>query len=97
MAKISIPVIAAAAVATLVLFVVKLMANRQHVRKLQAAKVPMPDYHPVFGHFIALKESIQVLPRNTVMHVVVQHMAKQFPNGIFYLNLWPFNKTLSCW
>ncbi|KAI1404871.1 cytochrome P450 [Hypoxylon fuscum] len=72
MAKISIPVIAAAAVATLVLFVVKLMANRQHVRKLQAAKVPMPDYHPVFGHFIALKESIQVLPRNTVMHVVVE-------------------------
>ncbi|XXH05029.1 hypothetical protein Hte_011453 [Hypoxylon texense] len=54
----------------------------------------MPKYHPVFGHFIALKECIQVLPRNTVMHVVVRQMAKQFPKGIFYLNLWPFNSTI---
>ncbi|CAJ2510080.1 Uu.00g059800.m01.CDS01 [Anthostomella pinea] len=28
------------------------------------------------------------------MHVVVRHMARQFPNGIFYLNLWPFSATL---
>lgn len=55
---------------------------------------PMPDYHPIFGHFIALKECIQALPRNTTMHVVVSQMAKQFPKGIFYLNLWPFNDTL---
>lgn len=51
----------------------------------------MPKHHPVFGHFIALKESIQALPRNTVMHVVVRRMAAQFPSGVFYLNLWPFN------
>lgn len=54
----------------------------------------MPKYHPIFGHFIALKECIQVLPRNTVMHVVMRQMAKQFPNGIFYLNLWPFSGTI---
>lgn len=54
----------------------------------------MPKYHPVFGHFIALKECIQALPRNTTMHVVVQRMSRQFPNGVFYLNLWPFNQTL---
>ena len=28
------------------------------------------------------------------MHVVIRHMAKQFPGGIFYINLWLFNKTL---
>ena len=54
----------------------------------------MPPYHPIFGHFIALKECIQQLPRDTTMHVIVRHMAKEFPNGIFYLNLWPFNNTI---
>jgi cytochrome P450 len=51
----------------------------------------MPKHHLVFGHFIALKESIQELPRNAVMHVVVRRMANSFPHGVFYLNLWPFN------
>lgn len=54
----------------------------------------MPKYHPVFGHLPALKESIQALPRNATMHDVVRHMANQFPNGVFYLNLWPFNETV---
>jgi cytochrome P450 len=54
----------------------------------------MPDHHPVFGHLIALKESIQEFPRNTVMHVVVRKIADQFPNGVFYLNLWPFNEPV---
>ncbi|KUJ09962.1 cytochrome P450 [Mollisia scopiformis] len=54
----------------------------------------MPVFHPVFGHFIALKKCMQALPPNITMHVIVRQMAKQFPRGIFYLNLWPFNKTL---
>ena len=54
----------------------------------------MPTYHPVFGHFIALKECIQALPPNSVMHVVMQLMAKQFPDGVFYIDLWPFTSTL---
>jgi cytochrome P450 len=54
----------------------------------------MPAFHPVFGHFIALKRCMQVLPTNITMHVMVRQMAKQFPKGIFYLNLWPFSKTL---
>jgi sterigmatocystin biosynthesis cytochrome P450 monooxygenase len=55
----------------------------------------MPTFHPVFGHFIALKEGIEKFPRNVTMHVVVHYLSKQFPNGIFYLNLWPFNsKTI---
>lgn len=94
MAKLSTSLVLAAAVAYFILFIAKWRANRQHVRKLQAANAPMPKYHPVFGHFIALKECIQALPRNTTMHVVVQRMSRQFPNGVFYLNLWPFNQTL---
>jgi fluoride ion exporter CrcB/FEX len=51
----------------------------------------MPKHHALFGHLIVLKEIMQSLPRNTVMHVVVQRIAKSFPGGVFYLNLWPFN------
>lgn len=51
----------------------------------------MPKHHSVFGHFLVLKETIQSLPRNTVMHVVVRRIADSFPGGVFYLNLWPFN------
>ncbi|KAF2278808.1 cytochrome P450 [Westerdykella ornata] len=54
----------------------------------------MPKFHPVFGHLIALKEHIQALPRNATIHVAVRRMAEKFPNGIFYLNLWPFNETV---
>ncbi|KAF2877733.1 cytochrome P450 [Massariosphaeria phaeospora] len=54
----------------------------------------MPKHHPVFGHFIALKQTIQALPRNTVMHVVVRRLAESFPGGVFYLNLWPFNDPI---
>ncbi|KAG8163238.1 hypothetical protein KVR01_006535 [Diaporthe batatas] len=94
MANISPSAFLAAAIAALFIFLARLNANRQHVRKLQAANAPMPTYHPVFGHFIALKECIQALPRNSTIHLVVQLMARQFPEGIFYLNLWPFNSTL---
>jgi cytochrome P450 len=51
----------------------------------------MPEFHPVFGHLLALKEAMQALPRNAVVHVAVRRIATQFPNGVFYLNLWPFS------
>ncbi|KAJ2988278.1 hypothetical protein NUW58_g4064 [Xylaria curta] len=87
-------VILAAAIVALSWFGLSLAANRRHVRKLQEAGVPMPDYHPVAGHLVALRQYSQVVPRDTTIHVVIQHMVKQFPKGIFYLNLWPFNKTM---
>ncbi|CAN9315173.1 unnamed protein product [Alternaria alternata] len=54
----------------------------------------MPKHHPLFGHLIVLKEAIQSLPQNTVMHVVVRRIAQSFPGGVFYLNLWPFNAPI---
>ncbi|KAI1123774.1 cytochrome P450 [Nemania abortiva] len=54
----------------------------------------MPEYHPVAGHLLALRECSRVMPRDTSIHVMIQHFVKQFPKGIFYLNLWPFSKTI---
>ncbi|KAI1815771.1 cytochrome P450 [Poronia punctata] len=94
MAYSTTPIVLAVVVVALSWFGISLTANRRHVRKLQAAGVPMPDYHPVAGHLVALREATQSVPRDAVIHVVIQNMAKRFPKGVFYLNLWPFNKTM---
>lgn len=57
---------------------------------------PMPDFHPVFGHLLALKKASASLPADTVMHNVMRKIGRDnFPgSGIYYLHLWPFSKTL---
>ncbi|KAI9147635.1 alpha/beta-hydrolase [Paramyrothecium foliicola] len=70
------------------------IANRRHIRKLQAAGVPMPKYHPILGHLLAVKECKGMLPLDATFHIVARFLSKQFPDGIFYLTLWPFSKTI---
>ncbi|KAI0854943.1 cytochrome P450 monooxygenase [Xylaria cubensis] len=85
-------IILTAVIVALARFTVNLILNRRHVRKLQAAGVPMPAYHPVAGHLIALRDCTQAVPRDSTIQVVINQMLKAFPRGIFYLNLWPFSK-----
>ncbi|KAI1363664.1 cytochrome P450 monooxygenase [Xylaria arbuscula] len=94
MSQLIASIVVAAVTVAFIRFALSVAANRRHVRNLQAAGMPMPPYHPIAGHLIALKEHAQSLPRNTTIHVVIQRMAKEYPNGILYLNLWPFNKTM---
>ncbi|KAF2119242.1 AflN/verA/monooxygenase [Lophiotrema nucula] len=94
MALLGTPAVTAIAIAGFILFVTRLLAARKAVRKLEAAKAPMPKHHPIFGHLAALKESIQGLPRDCTMHVVIKNISKRFPNGVFYMDLWPFSRTL---
>ncbi|KAI1762566.1 P450 monooxygenase AflN [Hypoxylon sp. FL1150] len=54
----------------------------------------MPRYHPISGHMVAMKQSARLLPRKTTVHVIISQILKQFPTGIFYLNLWPFSRTI---
>ncbi|KAH4569563.1 hypothetical protein HBI67_207770 [Parastagonospora nodorum] len=88
------PAIVAVVAGAFVVIIAGFMANRRHVSRLKNGGAPMPKHHPLFGHLIVLKEAIQSLPRNTVMHVVVRRIAESFPGGIFYLNLWPFNAPI---
>ncbi|KAK7957642.1 AflN/verA/monooxygenase [Apiospora saccharicola] len=96
MAQFTLSVAVAVAAALATVFIAKFAANRQHVRKLQAAKVPMPPWHPVLGHLLTIKQAMQGLPRDTTTHVMVRKIANSLPDsgGNFYLNLWPFSKTL---
>ncbi|KAH7303053.1 cytochrome P450 monooxygenase [Stachybotrys elegans] len=85
----------AATIAGFAYMVIQFLHQRHHVQTLQAAGVPMPKYHPVFGHLLALKECMKDLPADATFHVVVQRLARQFfPDGIFYLSLWPFHRTM---
>ncbi|QRD06144.1 hypothetical protein JI435_147110, partial [Parastagonospora nodorum SN15] len=94
MKRVSMPAIVAVVAGAFVVIIAGFMANRRHVSRLKNGGAPMPKHHPLFGHLIVLKEAIQSLPRNTVMHVVVRRIAESFPGGIFYLNLWPFNAPI---
>ncbi|OCL07969.1 AflN/verA/monooxygenase [Glonium stellatum] len=76
------------------LFLARFYTARQAIWKLQKANVPMPEFKLIAGHFMALKECIQALPRNTTFHTVMLQLSKKFPTGIFYIDLWPFNQTL---
>lgn len=53
----------------------------------------MPAFTLLAGHFGTLKETIKNLPSNTTMHTVVKQLSKQFPSGMFYINMWPFSGT----
>jgi cytochrome P450 len=87
-------ILALGAVGLLAYAAVSLISHQRHIRKLQAAGIPMPPYHPVFGHLLAIKKIKESLPYNTTFHLVAQRIARQFPGGIFYLTLWPFSKTI---
>jgi cytochrome P450 len=54
----------------------------------------MPEFKLISGHFGTLKEIMNGLPSNTTIHAVISQISKRFPTGIFYLNLWPFGRTL---
>jgi sterigmatocystin biosynthesis cytochrome P450 monooxygenase len=54
----------------------------------------MPEFRLIAGHFLALKETSKALPPNTTFHTVIAQLSKRFPTGIFYINLWPFSRTL---
>jgi len=54
----------------------------------------MPPYHAIWGHLGALRDAIQKFPHNCIMHVPFTAMAREFPGGMFYFDLWPFSSPL---
>jgi sterigmatocystin biosynthesis cytochrome P450 monooxygenase len=53
----------------------------------------MPDFSLLTGHLLTLKTFKEAFPTNTVMHNVFWEISKQFPSGLFYIDLWPFART----
>ncbi|RMJ28726.1 Cytochrome P450 [Aspergillus sp. HF37] len=71
----------------------KFYSARQEVWTLQKASLPMPEFKLLAGHFAALQQAIQSMPPNATLHSVMLKLSRQFPSGIFYINMWPFSGT----
>jgi cytochrome P450 len=55
---------------------------------------PMPQYSTAFSHLLVLKEHMEALPTDCTTNTTFLKIAKNFPNGMFYFDLWPFTKPL---
>ncbi|CAG8980589.1 hypothetical protein HYALB_00002587 [Hymenoscyphus albidus] len=52
---------------------------------------PMPKYNLLFGHLLTMKTYIDKLPPDAHPAYSFGQIAKDgFPNGVFYLDMWPF-------
>ncbi|KAL2850257.1 cytochrome P450 [Aspergillus pseudoustus] len=74
-------------------FLLKFYLARRQVWKLQQANLPMPPFSLLTGHFPALKAIISAMPRNATIHSMLLALSRQFPSGLFYINMWPFQGT----
>ncbi|KAH6651577.1 AflN/verA/monooxygenase [Truncatella angustata] len=72
----------------------KIYAARRPVWRLQQAGLPMPKFGLLTGHLLTLKKNLELFPSNAVVQYAFWQMSKQFPSGIFYVNMWPFSGTL---
>ena len=48
----------------------------------------------LFGHLLALKPYVDRLPSDAHGFLAAGHMAREFPRGLFYLDVWPFGEPL---
>ncbi|KAL3458191.1 cytochrome P450 [Aspergillus heterothallicus] len=74
-------------------FLFKFYLARQEVWNLQRANLPMPPFNLLTGHFPTLKAILNSMPRNATLHSVLLALSRNFPSGLFYINMWPFQGT----
>jgi cytochrome P450 len=54
----------------------------------------MPKYSAISGHLLVLKEQVDKLPADCTINTPFLMMTKDYPDGIFYFDLWPVSKPL---
>jgi len=54
----------------------------------------MPKYKALSGHLLALKEQVDKLPPDCTINTPFLMMASDYPDGIFYFDLWPISNPL---
>ena len=51
----------------------------------------MPDHSILTGHLLVVKQALGTIPKDCNPFLVFGEMARLFPHGVFYLDLWPFS------
>jgi sterigmatocystin biosynthesis cytochrome P450 monooxygenase len=52
----------------------------------------MPEHHALFGHLPIMQKRMKSFPKKCIASVSLSDIAKDFPNGVFYLDFAPFDK-----
>jgi cytochrome P450 len=52
----------------------------------------MPEHHALLGHLPVVRNAMDTLPPNCAVDVAISNIAREFPNGVFYLDFAPFDK-----
>ncbi|KAF9879490.1 hypothetical protein CkaCkLH20_03033 [Colletotrichum karsti] len=84
----------AAGTAAVIYFFTKFYAARERIWTLQRANLPMPKFSFLGGHFPVLGKVMRSLPSDSIVHNIMWHISHDYPNGIFYMSLWPFTGTV---
>ena len=50
----------------------------------------MPKHNLLLGHLLAVKPYIDALPADAHGFIPFGKMAREYPGGVFYLDMWPF-------
>jgi cytochrome P450 len=54
---------------------------------------PMPKHSAFMGHLTLIRDAILVLPTNCAPDIATSNVAKKFKDGLFYLDLMPFERV----
>lgn len=50
----------------------------------------MPNHSLLFGHLLAIKPFVDKLPSDAHGFLTFGQMAREYPGGVFYVDVWPF-------
>ncbi|KAF2656385.1 cytochrome P450 [Lophiostoma macrostomum CBS 122681] len=51
----------------------------------------MPDFYPVAGHFLSVRDALKELPQDTATHYMFWRVSKTFKHsGVWYISFWPY-------
>ncbi|KAF2730628.1 cytochrome P450 monooxygenase [Polyplosphaeria fusca] len=92
-------VVIAAVIATLLYGLWRLRVNRMKIARLEKAGFQMPAGHSkIWGHLVHTDKFMKSLaaPDVAVDVGITANIMKDHPNGVFYIDFWPFSLPVVC-
>ncbi|MCJ1360576.1 MAG: hypothetical protein MMC33_010584 [Icmadophila ericetorum] len=86
--------IACVAISILTTFLVKLFRVRRRIWRLAKQGLPMPPYHPIFGHLLEARNIYSTMPPDAHPLYLPDQLRRKYPSigPVFYVDMWPFTQ-----
>ncbi|MCJ1313355.1 hypothetical protein MMC25_007033 [Agyrium rufum] len=77
-------------------FLYKLYHVRSHMLQLKKRGLPMPPYHPLFGHLPFAYKITSKLPKDAHPNYLPDMIRRELPDlgPVYYINTWPFGPLM---